>query len=272
MKIREAIALGQGKLTGISSTPQKDTLVLLAHILNENLTYVISHDNEEVQEKQFLKLLKRLEANEPLEYITNKADFYGRDFYVDNRVLIPRPATEDVIEKLLDEVDSNKEYSIAEIGVGSGAISVTLAKFLPNANIVATDICEHALKVANKNVKKHKVEKQVTLVHSNLLDEVSEPIDILISNPPYINENFKLPKNVEYEPKTALFAKDDGLALIKQIVDLAIKKNVKLLVVEMGYDQKEMMQEYLSSKNLEATFFQDFEEIDRGFVCRLSPI
>lgn len=267
MKIKEAIGLGQYRLRSTSSTPQKDTLVLLAYILNENLTYVISHDNEEIKEKQFIKLLKRLESNEPIEYITNKADFYGRDFYVDSRVLIPRPATEDVIDKLLENVDKTASYNIAEIGVGSGIISITLAKFLPKAKITATDISLDAIKVATKNVKNYKLENQITLVHSNLLDEVTEPIDILISNPPYINENFKLPRNVEYEPKNALFAKDDGLYLIKQIVDLAIQKKVKLLVVEMGCDQKELMQEYLKSKSLEATFFQDFEEIDRGFVC-----
>lgn len=216
---------------------------------------------------KFWELVRRREENEPIEYITNRVNFYSEEFFIAKGALIPRPETEilvDVASSLIQKFNIKK---IAEIGVGSGVISIILAKKFPNLKIVATDISKNALQIAEKNLKLHKVDSQIKLLHSSLLDKVEEKVELIVSNPPYISRDFKLSPNIiNFEPKEALFADEDGVKLLKEIVLLGIKKEVKAIVCEMGYDQLEKMREFFLPLNpKEFKFYKDLGGLDRGF-------
>ncbi|MCF6173486.1 MAG: peptide chain release factor N(5)-glutamine methyltransferase, partial [Campylobacteraceae bacterium] len=209
---------------------------------------------------------KKREEFYPLEYILKKTSFYSREFYTDERVLIPRPETEILIDKVVYIAENLDDLTIAEVGTGSGIISVMLAILLPNTKIIATDISADALEVAKINAKKYDVNERIKFVKSDLLDGVSEKIDIIVSNPPYIKKYEKLEKNLSYEPNIALFGGVKGDEILKKIIDESIKRKVRYLACEMGYDQREKITNYLSSYGLKARFYQDLSQIDRGFV------
>jgi len=183
-------------------------------------------------------------------------------------VLIPRPETEILIDLVAEIIAKEQIISIAEIGVGSGAISVVLARKFPKLRIVATDICDTPLVVARHNAQTFGVEDRLSLVKSNLLDEVEEDVELVVSNPPYIAEDFILASNVvDYEPKEALFGGCQGDELLKQIVLDVQKRGTKYLACEMGYDQKESMEQFFKQIGVKSyNFYQDLAGFDRGFV------
>ncbi|TET89813.1 MAG: HemK family protein methyltransferase, partial [Sulfurovum sp.] len=157
---------------------------------------------------------------------------------------------------------------IAEIGVGSGAISVVLARKFPELQIIATDICDTPLKVAAKNIKTFGLESQITLIKGNLMDEVKEEVELVVSNPPYIAEDFILKSNVvDYEPKEALFGGCVGDELLKQIILDVKARDIKYLACEMGYDQKEPLSAFVNEIGVKSiAFYKDLAGFDRGFV------
>jgi len=155
---------------------------------------------------------------------------------------------------------------IAEIGVGSGVISIMLKKLFPSYQFIATDINPIALEVTKKNLKLHNVE--IDLYLTNLLDNVVQKIDVIISNPPYVEEEWKN-DNLKFEPKEAIFAKDSGTALLKEIVKEGIRRDVKMIICEMGYNQKELMEKFFESLNLQNYYFyKDLAGNYRGFVIK----
>ena len=161
---------------------------------------------------------------------------------------------------------------VAEIGVGSGAISIVLARKFPQLHIIATDICDTPLKVAEQNIKTFGLSKQIELRKSNLLDDVREELDLVVSNPPYIAEDFLLDSNVvDYEPQEALFGGKVGDELLKQIILDVKAKGVKYLACEMGYDQKEPLQGFVNEIGVEyIRFYKDLAGFDRGFVIKFN--
>lgn len=220
----------------------------------------------------FKECISRRNSGEPIEYITQSASFYGHTFYVDERVLIPRPESEILIEKARVIIADNAIKNIAEIGTGSGIISIVLGMLCPDINIIATDISDLAIEVAQSNIEQfntrsNKLEERIHLVHTNLLDGVEGEIEFLVSNPPYIARDYPLEKNVLYEPKTALFGGVLGDEILKDIIKLARDRNIKFLACEMGYDQKESLEAYLKECGYEAVFYQDLSGLDRGFVA-----
>jgi len=176
----------------------------------------------EKESKRLKKLIKKRKDGVPLAYITNVKEFYGRDFYVDNNVLIPRPETELIIEEVLKVVRKNVPIRIFDIGTGSGNIAVTLAKELESATVVATDIDKYALTLAKKNALIHKVNDRIAFMKSDLLKKVHGNADILIANLPYLPEcddaNVLRERGILFEPKRALFAGIDGLTLYKKLI------------------------------------------------------
>jgi release factor glutamine methyltransferase len=157
---------------------------------------------------------------------------------------------------------------MAEIGVGTGAISIVLARKFPELKIIATDICKAPLRVAKKNIETFGLCEQITLKESNLIDEVDEDIELLVSNPPYIAEDFLLKSNViDYEPKEALFGGRVGDELLKQIIVDVKAKNIKWLACEMGYDQKEPLQAFVNEIGVKSIqFYKDLAGFNRGFI------
>jgi len=258
-------------LKEVTHIPQKEVEILILHLVQQNTIWLhLNYDKECLIEKELEKLVKKRATNYPLEYITSRASFYGEVFNVRDGVLIPRPETEILVEKaeiILKEISKPK---VLEIGVGSGIISVMLAILVPDVEIISVDINDKALELAKSNAKKHNVEDKITFIKSDLFENVPDvEFDMVVSNPPYIANNYKLPTNVKYEPSNALFGGSIGDELLKDIIVQTNERGIKYLLCEMGYDQKSPLTKYVNNnissfKNLE--FYKDYDKFDRGFT------
>ncbi|CAA6810309.1 MAG: Protein-N(5)-glutamine methyltransferase PrmC, methylates polypeptide chain release factors RF1 and RF2 [uncultured Sulfurovum sp.] len=279
MKINETLKWANKQLMQSCERPRFEAELLLAYHLKKERTYLHAFDSNEVTEIENYKALVERRANhEPYEYIVGEASFYDIELNVEAGVLIPRPETEILIDLVAEIIKEEKIRNIAEVGVGSGAISIVLARKFPSLNITATDICDIPIKVAKVNSQKYEVGNRIKIIKSNILDEVmlnelvavDKMIELVVSNPPYIANDFELEKNVRaYEPKEALFGGRVGDELLKQIVLDVKAKGVKYLACEMGYDQKEPMTQFFNDIGVEYyKFYKDLAGFDRGFVIQ----
>ncbi len=269
MTIAEALNWAIPHLQESCDRPQFEAELLLAHHLGRDRLYLYTHENETVSDIQpFQTLVARREAHEPYEYITGSVSFYDIELQITPGVLIPRPETELLIDRAAGLIEEHNIAKLVEIGVGSGAISIVLARKFPQLKITATDISDEALRLARQNIERFGLSDRITLLKSHLMDEVKTDAEMVISNPPYIADGFVLDKNVgQYEPHTALFGGEKGDELLKQIIDETDRKEIRWLVCEMGYDQKAAIQEYLKAFGVEyVDFYQDLAGFDRGFV------
>ncbi len=265
MLVKDALLEATKRIKKISDIPNKEARILLAFYLQKDQIWIITNDNNKIEEEGYFELIKRRANNEPIEYITNTASFYGKDFYVDSNVLIPRPETEILIDLVVSTCKGIKKPRIVEIGTGSGIISIMLAHLIPDAIITAIDISEEALHVAKKNTEKHAVD--IEFIHSDLCENFSEKnFDMLVSNPPYIADNEPLHVGLSYEPSLALYGGNMGDEILLKIINIYEEKKVKYLACEMGYDQKEKITNYLKDCHLKAHFYKDLAGLDRGFI------
>ncbi|MGB3750954.1 MAG: HemK/PrmC family methyltransferase, partial [Arcobacteraceae bacterium] len=207
-------------LKEVTHIPQKEVEILILHLMQKNTIWLhLNYEKECTCEKELEKLVKKRATNYPLEYITKRASFYGEVFNVADGVLIPRPETEILVEKAEVILKEIQNPIVLEIGVGSGIISVMLAMLIPDIEIIAVDINEKALELAKSNATKHNVEDKITFIKSDLFADVPDiKFDMVISNPPYIADDYKLPLNVKYEPSNALFGGNVGDELLKNII------------------------------------------------------
>lgn len=266
LKIKELLHVSTQKLKEATHIPQKEAMLLLCEALGKEMSWLVAHEDDDVEiEEHFWEWLERRANNEPLEYILGHATFYGEKFLVDKRVLIPRPETELLVDKVLELSLGVENSHIVEIGCGSGIISIMLSLLLPNARITAVDISEDAINVAKMNARKFGVEERIDFILGSYLDGVKECIDILVSNPPYIAQDEPLHVGLSYEPSLALYGGVVGDEMLKHIIDLYNQKKVKILACEMGYDQKEPLTQYAKEKGLEIAFYKDLAGLDRGF-------
>ena len=240
---------------------------ILTKILNKDKMFLYLNEDFEFDETYFLEIIEKIEKNYPIEYIFEEVYFYSQKFYIKEKVLIPRDDTEILIDIAKEELKKFKEkIKIAEIGVGSGVISITLSKLFPNFSFIGSDINPVAIEIAEKNSKLHN--QNIKFYLTNLLDNIDEKIDVIISNPPYVEKSWQNEK-LKYEPKEAIFADDNGTSILKQIVKLAIEKKVKLLICEMGYNQKRIMSSFFETYNIQNYYFyKDLNNNDRGFVLK----
>ena len=181
--------------------------------------------------------IKRLENGEPVQYIVGNVDFYGLNFKVDKRVLIPRFETELLVEKTLNLINDDN-IDILDIGTGSGCIAITLKSMLPKSNIDACDISLDALEVAKLNAKDNELE--INYIESNLFSNITKKYDLIISNPPYIAYDEEIDEVVKKnEPHLALYADNEGMAIYLEIFKNAKKylKNQYIMAFEIGYMQ-----------------------------------
>ncbi len=273
INIKEGLFWAKEQLLEACTRPQFEAELLLAYHLNKDRMYLITHESDTIDNiDNFQNLIQRRAANEPYEYIVGSASFYDIHLEVEEGVLIPRPETEILIDLVAEIIEKENITRIAEIGVGSGAISVVLARKFPELRIIATDICDTPLRVAGKNIDTFDLGQQIELRKSNLIDEVSEVLELVVSNPPYIAEDFLLESNVvDYEPKEALFGGRVGDELLKQIILDVKARDVKYLACEMGYDQKEPLQAFVNKFGVKSIkFYKDLAGFDRGFVIEFS--
>ncbi|WP_129409599.1 N5-glutamine methyltransferase family protein [Marinitoga lauensis] len=195
---------------------------IISEITNTNITKILIEKEYILPENLLHKLNKIIIEDYPLEYITHKVIFYGYEFYVDERVLIPRIETEDLI-KIAINIIKDKHYKyIMDIGTGSGIIPIILKKELPYLNIYGVDISKDALEVSKINAKKHNV--SINFIQSDIFNNISENIinrlDFIISNPPYVETSFfENSSSLKYEPKIALEAGNDGQDFFRNIAN-----------------------------------------------------
>ena len=245
MTIKQAITKGMIMLkSNNAESPKLKARLLLQYVLDKPRQYIIVYDNKEIdkqQQWQYFVNIEKLTKGIPLQHITHRQEFMKMDFFVDENVLIPRPDTEILVEEVIKIAQKYNSPRILDLCTGSGAIAISLKKFVPNADITAVDISEKALEIAQKNAEK--LEAKINFVKSNLFDKLdNKKFDIIVSNPPYIrkDEIKKLSEEVQKEPKIALDGGEDGLDFYRIIAEQAINylKTGSFLCFEIGYNQK----------------------------------
>ncbi len=258
------------ELQGVVERPRREAQLLVMALLQKDELWLMTHEEVPVEEGEKLALwVARRKENQPLEYITNRVSFYSQEFHIEEGALIPRPETELLIDEVLAIADKEKALTIVEVGVGSGIISTVLAQQLPKAKIIAVDISPDALKVARKNIEAFGLGERIELREGDLLGPVTETIDILVSNPPYIANSEPLESNLDYEPDLALFGGEIGDEIIRRLLDEVIVRKIPFFACEMGYDQKPKVTAYLEKTQYnELTFYKDLAGHDRGFVLK----
>ena len=274
--IHQALEKGTLSLAQVDQLNARlDAQVLLSHTLHVERSFLYAYPEQVLtseQEQKYRTLIERRLKGEPIAYLTGHKEFYGLDFLVDKRVLIPRPETELLVEAALNACrkmfDAGRTPIVADIGTGSGAIPVTLAVLEPRLPyLYACDISTDALDVASLNCQRHHVEDRVRLLHGDLLASLPEPVDILTANLPYVgtNELVELPLDVRaYEPHLALFSGPLGLDLMLRFFqELQHSRKLKegaIVLLEIGFRQHEaltsILQEILPHATL--TFTKDF--------------
>lgn len=226
MRLREAWARSRKRLE-LANIPDAgiEAQALLRYALGiDRATFHASPDRKLSDEDAgaFLHMVQRRIEGEPLSYITGHREFYGLDFVVTPDVLVPRQETEFLVEAVLGYARSRGDHAltIADIGTGSGCIAVAVGHHLPKATVYATDVSREALRVAGENVRRHGLEGRVRLRHGDLFEALDGPVDVLVSNPPYLSDSEadELPPDVRREPSVALVARQDGMDALRRLI------------------------------------------------------
>ncbi len=226
--------------------------ILIAELLGCNPLELLNHLEEEVPEEKvelLKKEIKALEENIPLQYVLGHINFYGNDFYIDERVLIPRFETEELVENTIKYINKYfpEPVDIIDLGTGSGVIGLTLEKKVSTKSVDLIDISKEALEVTHINCEK--LSSKANIIESDMFSSVEKKYDVIISNPPYIKTEEEIESIVkENEPHIALYAGPNGLDCYQKILE-NIKDHMKercLIAFEIGYTQKEDLKQLIS--------------------------
>jgi release factor glutamine methyltransferase len=281
MTLRQALARAATQLETspwLRADAGRDALVLLLHTLEiSRATYLADSVRvlESAQQVGYDGLIQRRLAHEPIQYITGQQEFYGLSLGVTPAVLIPRPETEQLVEAVLAELDSQATLRILDVGTGSGAIAIALAHHLPHARITATDFSSTALEVAAENAARHSLTERIRFVEVDLMRAPSHneaSFDAIVSNPPYVpsaDREGMHPQVRDYEPATALFAGEDGLDIYRRLIPQAraALRPGGLLALEIGHGQRDAIASLLAGWN-EIRFVDDLQLIPRVVLAR----
>ncbi len=265
------------------SEPILEVVLLLSNLLEVDETYIYTYGNEEVSkviEKEFLEKIALRKKGYPLQYILEEVEFMGLKFYVNDGVLIPRQDTEILVEYILDILEENieKEYTIVELGTGSGCISLSLANYHRGKSLIySVDINDKALEIAKKNLNRMDLGTKVKLLKGDLFQgikplQLEGKVDIILSNPPYIPSKTieSLQDEVKkYEPMEALDGGEDGLDFYRRIIPESKKYLNKsgILVFEIGYDQGEKVSSLFKDEGYEnIKIIKDLQGLNRVVV------
>ena len=280
MTISDAIKRGMIELKNDNiEEPKLKSRLLMQYVLNETRQYVIVNDMENLEknkEKQYFEGIKILKKGIPIEHITHQKEFMKLNFFVDKNVLIPRQDTEILVEEVIKIAKRINAKKILDLCTGSGAIAVSLAKYLPQTEITAIDISNDALKIAKKNAVSNNVENQITFISSDMFTNLNEEkFDIIVSNPPYIKTNVikELDIQVKNEPYIALDGGEDGLDFYKKIINESYQylKCNGYLCLEIGFDQKfDVIELIENAEKFEGTYSKkDLFDNDRIIITRM---
>ena len=246
--------------------------LIISFSISKSKEYLTTHNQEELSVKQMeycYNNIKKVIMKQPVQYIIGYQEFMKLDFKVNKEVLIPRPDTEILVQEIIDLV-GNKKMKILDLCTGSGIIAISLAKYLPNCKIVASDISLKALKIAKENSQINNV--VVKFIESDIFKNINEKFDIIVSNPPYIETNVikTLSKEVQNEPVLALDGGEDGLDFYREIISksyLYLTQN-GIIGVEIGYNQKKAVMDLFSEKYYAIYSKQDLNGNDRIVIAK----
>ncbi len=285
MVINELLKLGLEILKDKEfSNPQLESRIILAKLLDVDKSYIYAYGDKEVPkdiESKFLELISKRAQGFPFQYIINEKEFMGLTFYVEEGVLVPRPDTEILVEYVLDYIKKNyenKSIKVLDLGSGSGAISLSIAKYVPNSYVYGIDIDDIPLKVCNINKERFNL-SNVEFLKGDMFAPIynmKNTFHIIASNPPYIprKEIEKLQREVkDFEPRLALDGGEDGLDFYRRIISQAKEFLISdgLLIFEIGYDQGLAVKEIMEHNDFEdVKILKDLQGLDRVVLgnCR----
>lgn len=252
---------------------------MIAHALGLTRAQLLAKLNDELDPAVYQPLLARRAKHEPTAYITGYQPFMGLDFIVDRSVLIPRPETELLVEEAIKHITHYASritrYAILDLGTGSGCIAISLAKALPDVEIIGIDSSNEALEIASKNAEQFKVSDRCKFILGNMFEELSkQKFDLIISNPPYIPTKVietLQPEIRDWEPRQALDGGQDGLDHIRKILKEGPKhlKENGFLMLEFGEDQADEIDRLAKSIHLKTQIVKDLAGKDRIFVGQI---
>jgi release factor glutamine methyltransferase len=256
------------------ATARRDAELLLLRALERDRAWLLTHGDAGLtaeQAERFHSWVARRARHEPVQYIVGEQEFYGLAFRVTPAVLIPRPETEHLVEETLRRVARETPMRIGDVGTGSGAIAVALAKTLPQAQVTTVDISRAALNVARENAERNGVAERMRFIESDLLNAVAgERFEVVVSNPPYVAESEELEPQVrEWEPHAALFAGPRGLEVYERLIPQAWDVLVPCgwLLLEIGRGQREALAHLLRAWD-DVEFVADLQRIPRVAIAR----
>ena len=280
MTIKEILIQYSKELENISDTPRLDVEMLLKKALGDvDSMYIrmyLDKQLTEEQEKYFLEMIKERLNERPIAYIIGNREFMGLDFFVQEGVLIPRPDTETLVEEIINICNNRTGLNILDIGTGSGAIRISLAKYLDKSHVISADISDIALEIASKNAISNNVDERIDFIKSDVFSNVpkEEKFDLIVSNPPYIRKSDidGLDRQVkDFEPYNALEGGEDGLDFYRKITkeSKAFLKNKGILAYEVGHDQAQDVSQIMQENGFEGIYtkcdLQGFERVVIGF-------
>ena len=280
MSLREWLRQGESRLqTGPHpERAQRDAETLLLHLVGKNRAWLLAHLDDEFggcKSIGYSQQIERRLAGEPIQYITGECEFYGLPFRVNSNVLIPRPETEHLVERVLELAANFERPRIVDIGTGSGAIAVALAHKLTTAQVTSTDISCAALSVARGNAERNGVANRMRFLEGDLFMPVAgERFEFVVSNPPYVALDDRETLAVEvrdYEPDLALYAGSNGLDIYRRLTPLAYAALVPggFALFEIGYGQADSLAELFATAGFsEIQFTKDLQGIDRVIAGR----
>lgn len=278
MTIRDILIKYMEELKEISDTPRLDTEIILQKVFGDvDRIYIHLNLNKELTEEQyevFLSLISERINGRPIAYIVGNREFMGLDFFVKEGVLIPRPDTEPLVEEII-ELCKDKEVNIVDIGTGSGAITVSLAKYIEKSKVVSLDISDIPLEVGKINAINNGVDDKIVFKKSDLfsyIENIETKFDVIVSNPPYIPKRDieTLHTQVkDYEPYNALEGGEDGLDFYRNITKQSLRyiKENGILAYEVGHDQAEDVKRIMEANGYANIYTKkDIQGIDRVVI------
>lgn len=261
-----------------------DSELILRHITGFSKIDIIRDRDKDLDESvvlRFFALIEERKKGKPIQYITGHQEFMGIDFCIHGNVLIPRPDTEILVEKVLELIKGKAEPKIADVCTGSGAIAVSLAYYIPHAYVYASDISPEAIDCCRQNIERHGLKGRVKTLQGDLLEPLFEEglegkLDALVSNPPYISKKDmeSLPTTIRcFEPHLALYGGKEGLDFYERILRDAARllKKGGILAFEIGYDQRDAIIKLIQDHGVfvDIRTEKDLAGFDRVIYCNL---